>query len=148
MVDRVIIDANNFKVSKPGVNADGATFKDLLLDSSGGKPLSVYQTGTFFSSGTPAYDSNFQPIPQRITFPALGYIPLIMWQMRYYGRSVGGGYWWPITADDQYYGAQTPTTEQANYQGGYIIMADGFFDFGNNSGVDATVRYVIFHTQV
>lgn len=86
MTDRVVIDTNRFKVSKPGVNvlSAAATSPDNLLLSEDTQNLGVFMTGQATLTANAAYSGSRNYIGQTIMFPSdLGYIPYVMthWQL-------------------------------------------------------------------
>ncbi|MGQ2972075.1 MAG: hypothetical protein ACT6QM_06070 [Brevundimonas mediterranea] len=152
MSERVLINANLFKVSAPGYNASTATPRDLVLDSTQGQSMSVYQTGTFTAPVTqyvnPPGGGAAQPQFTRVSFADPGYVPFIMTQIAKSGSaSIGGGLWWPMSDYDGFGFpiSPAPTVEQKTALGARVVMGRGYFEYQNYTTAAQTVRYIIFN---
>jgi len=72
MANRVVIDSNGIKVSKPGQNVLTATNQNLIFDSSKVRTGQIYAGGTNLNLGDSS--SNFLTTSSKAN---LGYIPLV-----------------------------------------------------------------------
>ena len=72
MANRVLIDSNGIKVSKPGQNVLTATNQNLIFDSSKARTGQIYAGGANLNLGDSS--SNFLTTSSKAN---LGYIPLV-----------------------------------------------------------------------
>jgi len=153
MTNRVLIDSNNFKVSKPGVNVLTATApKDFLLFNNY-STLGAYQTGTV--TFNPIYPFYKQSYP--LSNPT-GYVPLVLVQQLNGSFSMGGGYYENISGfalengggfnnpgDPPEYAPMYFNTSES--KGFRLFVSENFFEIEHIAIAPLTYRFLVFYPQ-
>jgi hypothetical protein len=82
MAKRVFINQNNFKVSKPGFDAQTETSPQNLLMDSNRSSMGSYSTGQIIpqNAGVRIYENGFARVSIPFVAPSGGYIPLVVLQ--------------------------------------------------------------------
>jgi len=137
MVNRVLIDANNFKVSKPGIDVLTANNSQLIIRNNS-TSLGIMQTGTFTESvidGYYAYNTfrpyffEYLPVSHAIINPT-GFLPLMLHQRIDNSNSSiawGGGFYMEYSAS-----------------GAYVDQSGEFDTIGTSSAGSTSGHWVVF----
>tara|TARA_B100000745_G_C20151387_1_gene394756 strand:+ start:871 stop:2520 length:1650 start_codon:yes stop_codon:yes gene_type:complete len=150
MTNRVLVDANNFKVSRPGIDALTAVYpKDFLIWNN-------YSSVGAFQTGTVNVSSGIYPFIKQ-TFPLnnpTGYVPLVLVQQNNGSYAVGGGYYEDIIgfALENDPEANPPTysefyTTSGDSVGFRLFVSENYFEIEHTSISPLTYRFVAFYPQ-
>lgn len=155
MTNRVLLDSNNFKVSRPGIDVLTATApKDFLL-------FNNYSTMGAFQTGTISVPASYPFIKQ--TFPLnnnTGYVPLVLVQQHGSGGTyaIGGGWYEDIDGfalenDGGFREPEDPIEYQPAYfntensTGFRLHVSENYFEIEHISIAPVTYRFVAFYPQ-